>query len=461
MIKRGLKLRTILVTLNIIVLLLIVGFYLYRLTKYYRIENGDKENAVNLLVDEVIKKQSYVDLTKGLVFDENEEVYRFIGEVSDNYLEYSGNLFRIIEVDAEYNIKAVSEQSFTYMYSGLEKGFNESYINKWLNESDEENSGIFERNLYNTESLFFSTVCEDVIDDLSNITCNEINKENRFGILSLYEYAKSGGKGGYLNNGEDFYLSNLNEKGANYFITSEGEVSISELTTKTLGVRPVITISGDTVLLSGKGTFNNPYKIEEHNVEALKDVYVGSIINFSGNKYIVTDVSGENVKVALNDTIKDKDGDILLKSFGGSNSGYSNSKKTIGYYLNDDFYKSLENNDLIVKSEWYIGKLSLDNLDYSRVYSTKTSLNVGMLTLGDMFVTEVKNVFTILRGIEDDKIIYVINEDGNFYGDFISSKYEIRPAFYLKGDTIISGGKGTIDEPYELGVKNEEREENE
>ena len=213
---------------------------------------------------EIVKKQSFVDLTKGLVYDEKENVYRYIGDVKDNYLEFSGNLFRIIEVDADYNIKAVSEKSFTYMYSGLEKGFNDSYLNEWLNELDSDNSGVFERNLYNTDPLFYTTVCEDVISDVTNITCNKKNKENKIGILSLYEYAKSGGKSGFLNNGEIFYLTNLNDKGSNYYVTSDGEISISELTTKAFGVRPVITISGDTSLLSGKGTVNNPYKIEKH-----------------------------------------------------------------------------------------------------------------------------------------------------------------------------------------------------
>ena len=143
-----------------------------------------------------------------------------------------------------------------------------------------------------------------------------------------------------------------------------------------------------------------------------------------------------------------------MRSFGGSDSSYSNNKNTIGQYLNNDYYKSLKNNDLIVKSNWYIGKLSLDNLDYSNIYSSKVSLNIGMLTLGDMYVNDIKNVFTILRGIEEDKIIYVINKDGNFYGDFISSKYEIRPSFYLKGDVSIDSGEGTLDKPYKLGVNN-------
>lgn len=458
MVKKRLKIRPLLVTLNILVLLIIVGFYAFRLVKYYKKENGGKSNSDILLVDEIVKKQSFVDLTKGLVYDEKENVYRYIGDIKDNYLEFSGNLFRIIEVDADYNIKAVSEKSFTYMYSGLEKGFNDSYLNEWLNELDSDNSGVFERNLYNTDPLFYTTVCEDVISDVTNITCDKKNKENRIGILSLYEYAKSGGKSGFLNNGEIFYLTNLNDKGSNYYVTSDGEISISELTTKAFGVRPVITISGDTSLLSGKGTINNPYRIEKHEIQKVKDLYIGNIITIDDLNYVVVDVSGENVKVALNDTLKTKDDDTLLKAFGGNNSIYSNNKNTVGHYLNNDFYNSLSNKEIIAKSDWYIGKLSLDKLDYSGVYSSKVALNVGMLTLGDMFINDVKNVFTLFRGIEDNKIIYVINEDGNFYGDFISSKYEVRPAFYIKGDTLINGGAGTEEEPYELGDSNEETE---
>ncbi len=456
MVKRRLKIRPVLVTLNILVLLIIVGFYSFRLVKYYLKENGNKDNKEGtLLVDALIKKQSYVDLTKGLVFDEKEEVYRYIGNIDDNYLLYSGNIYRIVSIDSEYNIKAVSEKSLTNMYSGLEKGYNSSYINKWLNSTDEKNSGIFENNLHNPELLFNTTICDDVISDITNITCEEENMDNKFGILSLYDYAKSGGKSGYLNNGEDFFVNTLNEENNIYYITSTGEVSSTELTTKMFGVRPVITISGDVNLIKGIGTLNSPYVIEENEINILNDLYVGDIIEFSNNKFIVIDNSSDNVKVASVESLKDEEGNELLQKFGGSSSTYSNNKNTIGYYLNNEYYKSLKNNDLIVKSKWNTGKLSLDNLDYTSIYSNNVSLNIGMLTLGDMYISDVKNVFTILRGIEEDKIIYVINSDGVIYGDFISESYGIRPAFYLKGDTSIESGEGTLDSPYKLGVNNE------
>ena len=76
-----------------------------------------------------------------------------------------------------------------------------------------------------------------------------------------------------------------------------------------------------------------------------------------------------------------------------------------------------------------------------------------MLTIGDMFVNEASNVFTTLRGMEANNIINVINSDGNLFADTISSKYNVRSAFYLKSDIEIKAGEGTSEKPYELGVK--------
>ena len=140
MTRRRLKITPVLVTLNVLVLLLIVAFYGTRMIKYYLKENGksnDKDNTV-LLVDTVLKKQSYVDLTKGLIFDEEKSEYRYLGDVDDNYLEYSGIVYRIIGIDKDNNIKVISDKSVTMMYSGLEKGYDKSYVNKWLEENDKE-----------------------------------------------------------------------------------------------------------------------------------------------------------------------------------------------------------------------------------------------------------------------------------------------------------------------------------
>lgn len=461
MTRRRLKITPVLVTLNVLVLLLIVAFYGTRMIKYYLKENGKSNNKDNtvLLVDTVLKKQSYVDLTKGLIFDEEKNEYRYIGDVDDNYLEYSGIVYRIIGIDKDNNIKVISDKSVTMMYSGLEKGYDKSYVNKWLNyDKDVTGSGVYENNIKESVNYLSSTYyCEDIIDDIKNITCDKNSTNYKISLLSLYDYYKAGGKSSFLNNGETFYLGTLNKDNHNYYITSDGEVSINEISTKTYAVRPVITIISSSVLLSGKGTKDDPYRILEIKPSTLEDTTINTYVSFSNQIFKVIDNSTDATKVALNGVIKENDIDVV-KSFGGKNNKYSNSKNTVGYYLNNTYLKTLDSKN-IIKSDWYIGALSLDNLDYSNEKNTKVNLSVGMLSLGDMFVGDINNVLTLSRGIESDQIINVINKEGNFYGDFITSKYNVRPALYLNNELKITGGNGTFDAPYELGVSDEKGQE--
>lgn len=461
MTRRRLKITPVLVTLNVLVLLLIVAFYGTRMIKYYLKENGKSNNKDNtvLLADTVLKKQSYVDLTKGLIFDEEKNEYRYLGDVDDNYLEYSGIVYRIIGIDKDNNIKVISDKSVTMMYSGLEKGYDKSYVNKWLNyDKDVTGSGVYENNIKESVNYLSSTYyCEDIIDDIKNITCDKNSTNYKISLLSLYDYYKAGGKSSFLNNGETFYLGTLNKDNHNYYITSDGEVSINEISTKTYAVRPVITIISSSVLLSGKGTKDDPYKILEIKPSTLEDTTINTYVSFSNQVFKVIDNSTDATKVALNGVIKENDTDVV-KSFGGKNNKYSNSKNTVGYYLNNTYLKTLDSKN-IIKSDWYIGALSLDNLDYTNEKNTKINLSVGMLSLGDMFVGDINNVFTLSRGIESDQIINVINEDGNFYGDFITSKYNVRPSLYLNNELKITGGNGTFDAPYELGVSDEKGQE--
>lgn len=469
MTRRRLKITPVLVTLNVLVLLLIVSFYLTRMFKYYIKENGNKNSndTTVYLVDTILKKQSYVDLTKGLVYDEDKKEYRYIGEVSDNYLEYSGIIYRIVSIDSENNIKLVSDNNVTLLYSGLEKGFSNSYVYKWLNyDKNVKYSGVYESNIKESVNyLTNSTYCDDVVDDVTSISCDKLESSGKISLLSLYDYYKAGGKKSYLNNGDTFYLNTLNSNSNNYYITSDGEVSINEVSSKTYGVRPVISLGSGTILLEGKGTKDNPYKIYNDDVKNLADVTINKYVNFSNQTFKVIDNSGENTKLALNGVIKNEVNDNdevieenLLIKFASSSNKYSNSSNTVGKYLNTTYLNTLEK-EYVVKSNWYIGSLSLDNLDYSASMGSKVSLNVGMINHGDMFLNDIKNVFTISRGIESNQIINVINNDGNFYGDFVYNKYNVRPVIYLKNDMNIISGDGTVDSPYMLGDNNEKGEE--
>ena len=452
--KKVLKITPILVTLNILVLLLIVLFYTTRLIKYYKKENGKKGEDTVLLVDAIKKHQSYLDETKGLVYDEKSKTYTYKGEVKDNYLFYSGMVFRIVGIDSEDNIKLVSEDNVSLLYPGFSNGYEKSFVNKWLNSSDEKYSGIYENVLFNAGGLLNNTnYCMDTIDDVENIKCEEVNNSYKITLLSLYDYKSAGGKGSYLNNGTTFYLGTLNSGKLNYVVNESGEISLNQKTARAITIKPVITINSGTELISGNGKKDNPYIIEKHEVATLGDTYVNNIIKINDNNYKVIEINEDKVKVVSTDVLKDDKGEVSL-AFGGSNSEYS-SKNTVGKYLNNTFLNSLDVKDSVVSSNYYVGLLDLNSLDYAKVYNSKVSAKVGMLTIGEMYVNEVSNVFTIFRGMEATNIINVINDSGNLFADNITSKYNVRPAFYLKSDLKVVKGDGSESSPYELGVNDE------
>ncbi len=460
MTKKVLKITPVLIALNVLVLLVIVGFYMFRLIKYYKIENGHKDDDNTFLVDVLKKKQSFLDETKGLVLNEETGVFTYKGDVDDNYVSYSGLLYRILNIDANGNIKMVSDDNVTMLYPNLKNGYEKSSINKWLNTSEEKYSGIFENTLVNADSLIVKTnSCSDVIDDLTNITCENILDSYKISLLSLYDYKMSGGKDGFLNNGEIFYLGTLNKDNAQYYVTSEGEIAINEKETKVVTIKPVITLSSSDLYLSGKGTKENPYIIEKHAVNTLGDAYVNNIVKINDVNYKIIEILDTKVKLASVDVIKKGEDDYKIK-FGGSDSAYT-TKNTVGKYLNNTFLNSLDVKDYVVNSSYFTGTLSLTDYDYTVARSSYVKAKVGMLTIGDMFLHETTNTFTLLRGMEASDIINVINDSGNIFADYITAKYSVRPAFYLKDDLEIVSGKGTMDDPYELGVKNDEAETSE
>lgn len=445
--RKILKITPILVTLNVFLLLFIIGFYTFRLIKYYKLENGKNDsNNTNLLVDKVLKNESYLDQTKGLVKNDDKTSYTYKGKVDDNYLIYSGNLYRILGIDNEKNIRAISENVITMMYSGLEKGYDDSYVNKWLNDTEKSK---FTKDLYGLDLLTNSFRCEDKVDDMTKITCENLNMSNKVTILSLYDYYNAGGKSSFLNNGETYYLSTTDSSNGTYFITETGEVAKDQVSTKLHGVRPIITLSSKTELLSGNGSKDNPYVVEKHDIKELIDVYVGNYIELDGNKYRVIEKEADSVRVAGIEAIK-KDNKLVETTF-GTTSNKINVKTGIGLYLNKDVLTLLKNNKNIVDSSWNVGTLALDNLDYTALENEKVTMKIGMLNISDNFIDDVKNVFTLTRGIESDLIINVIKENGTVFGDNILSKYNVRIAFNLKNDLKIKNGTGTLNNPFVLG----------
>lgn len=450
--RRRLKITPVLIALNILVLFVIVIFYLTRLIIYYNKEHNTEVES-NLIVDSIIEKRSYTDLDNGLIYDDNTKTYTFKGKVDNNYLEYSGVLFRILSVNENNEVKAVSENILTILYGNLKNGFEKSNINTWLNKSTINHSGIFENNLFDSDKLLINTtMCVDKINDLTKITCNKKNTQNKIGILSLNDYYISGGKESFLNISDTYFLNTLNSEGANYYVTSTGDIALDNTNKKALGIRAVITISGSSEIISGDGSKEKPYNIETHDVKKISDVYIGNYVEYSNLTFKIIDRDNDKVKIAQSEVVKEND-KVIFKKFGSDNT-YSLNKDNVGYYLNNTYYKTLKNNKYIVKNNWPTGQLNSETLNYVDTYKTSLSANVGMLSLGDMYIDEVENIFLLSKGIGDTKMIDVISPEKNLFGDLVTSTYNLRPCLYLNSNLDIISGDGSEKSPFVVGENN-------
>ena len=186
-------------------------FYGTRFIKLYlqnrKVEIAEKNSLVKVLKENNEGNEYFKSV--------NGENY-FTGKTDNNYVLYSGILWRIIKLNGDNSLTVISDRAVSSLAYSKEMPFEESYIFNWLNKTDNEYSGILENSLNDIGNYLANTVsCTDTLDELSNNPCKEMNSDNYFTLLSVVDYLNIGSKDSYLANGEYFYLSNDNNEGKN------------------------------------------------------------------------------------------------------------------------------------------------------------------------------------------------------------------------------------------------------
>ncbi len=457
--RSKIKKRTFFYIINSLIILFFVIFYSYRLVYYYLKQNtnGLSDQAV-VLVDDLLKYISYIDLDNGLI-DNDDGTYTYKGNAIKNYVMYSGRMWRIIDIDQDKNIKMIREESDTLFIQEQADKYQNAPIRYWLeNIKNVNNTGIYFKSLNNQyEYMEKTSLCIDKIDNVEAITCNSLYEEDYVTLLSLNDYKKIGGSKSYLNNEEDWWLATTNSNNQYWYVASDGGIQEGKILGSSHGIRPVITIRNYTNLVSGTGTKSDPYIIENNNVNILANVSVSNYIKYSNYLWKVISKQEGKIQLALDGYIKDNEGNEIDITYG--NSKFSTAKGTIGYYLNNNFYNSLNSKEYIVKSDWYYGVYTgYNKYNYKDVYNAKYNANVGLLKIGDLYVQDYLNVFLSNRPYgSNNTLVYSTTDDKTFFADFVTAKKKIRPSIYLKDDVNILKGNGTKNNPYELEVASDEK----
>lgn len=380
---------------------------------------------------------------KDLLKDGNKYIY--YGKNPNNYVYYSGIMFRIVNIENGY-IKLVTDEPITSLVMSKDGDYTTSYVNMWMNEIDnEELTGIFSSYLVDPSKYLVNTkTCIDVLDDYNTKKCKKYNSDYLVGTLSIDEYMNAYSNNSYLNTSDYFWLSNTNSNGNFWYVFNEGGLSSNsktEVTYHSFGVKPTITLNKNVSLLSGSGTKDDPYIIEKNENKILLNKYVGSYVSYAGFKWRIIGKDDKKVKLALSSNLE-LNGEEVLKLYDLEGSKYYNSN--FYNYLNNSFYVKLTDTDYIIPTEWYDGEYNSDyNYDYRNIYSHSAKEAVGTISIGDMFIYDTDNVF--LMTPSGKETLYSI-QNNKIYIDHMSTKLNVRPVIYIDGMLNVAGA-GTILEP--------------
>lgn len=194
-------------------------------------------------------------------------------------------------------------------------------------------------------------------------------------------------------------------------------------------IKPIVTLNMDTELISGKGTKDDPYRID-----ATKDYHIGSYVKLDNDLYRVIDSSNDLLKLELNKPL-DK-----LMAYGNNTSYDENVANSVASYLNKEYLNSLSYKNLIVKADYsfelYDGKLN-DG-------SSKVKAFVGLPTIFDYQFNDDNNEFFLANYDKDNNIYVYSNHVGKVKSTLSKA---IKPVITIKRNSLTSG-KGTLESPY-------------
>lgn len=390
--------RHIFVSISIIFLSFMVGLYGSRLFYFYNKEK--KKDIKKYTLSEYITKED--NLIKGVLLKDGNNYY-YHDNPANNYLYYSGFMYRIIYVNKN-NVYAITDECITNLKFGQTENYSESNIKKWLN----------------------------------NVYKNNLNKKYLKGDINLFnsdDYAKIGAEKSFILNG-DFWINDNNKA---YVITESGLLTKTNNYSDFLGVRPYIKLDGTIDYLSGDGTKENPYILEQKESKILSDLYVGEYINFNNKNYRVLEKNDENVKLLSLEQMDKK----YIYSY--SSNIYRNYKQNdIGYQLNRIYIKNFNVNDL-VKTKWNIGETELD---YETTSSETLDEYVGLLKIGDYFTNMIPDSYLITPS---GKNVYSMTEKNTLQVSEITELKDIYPVLSVKSEMKIKSGNGIKENPYIVG----------
>ena len=422
----------------------------------------------------------------GDTYDDGVDTF-ITGEDPNNYIWYSGKLWRAVSVNNEAKTtKLVTQWNISSItYSSGSTDFEGSYMEEWLNDTTVDG---FLGNLRDYEKFIVTDAIWDATLDETGLGSIErpdgtTTVTDAVGLLNIYEYQSSYHgttySNGYLNNGLYWWTLTPYSSSNVRYVWYTGNANGGSPSSNSNGARPSINLKSNVKIVDGDGTIDNPYRLNGDNDTNLSGTllssrYSGEYITFGSrenNLYrIVSHENGTGTKIVSAEPLKSS-GKFITKKF-GSTTTFSSSN-TIGAFLNNDYlntengYLTAEDIAMIEASTtWYLGTVGSGTsyklakyADTSMAgYSTTTDARVGLLRSGELMSGQFdrygnNTTYWFLTPYSSSRVGYVNNY--GYVGSYSPSGnlFGARPSMNLKSNVQITSGAGTKSDPFTLSVQ--------
>ena len=436
--------------------------------------NGHLFEEAELNVGETV----IANLSSGSTYDDGTDTF-ITGEDPNNYIWYSGKLWRAVSVNNEAKTtKLVTQWNIsTINYSSGSAAFEGSFMQDWLNDTTADgflgNLRDYE-NFIVTDAKWNATLDATSLGSITRPSNSGTIVTDAVGLLNMYEYQSSndGSTDGYLNNGLSWWTLTPYSSSSVRYVSSKGS-AYSDNPSGASGVRPSINLKSSIKIVDGDGTVDNPYRLNGDNDTNLSGTllssrYSGEYIRFgSGENNLYRIVSHEApglTKITSTEPLKSS-GTFITSAF-GSNATFS-STNTVGTFLNGEYLTSYVDssysNMIEDNTTWYLGKV-VDGTSYklakytdtnmSSLTSSQTSAKVGLLRIGELMSGQFdrsgnNTAYWTLTPYSSSSVRNVDNKGyANSYNP--SNARGVRPSMNLKSSVQITSGTGTESDPFVL-----------
>ena len=401
------------------------------------------------------------------------------GTNPNNYIWYSGKLWRAVSIDPSDNsVKLVTQWDISALPYNEENNseFKGSYMEQWLNDTSVDGflGNLREPDKFiKTDSVWNATMTTETTKPAKTTMVTDA-----VGLLNMYEYTMSyknaSSSTGYLNNGLEWWTLTPYDTLYVRRVNGLGYGDWGGMTYFSYGSRPSINLKSAVKIIAGDGTVDNPYRLQGDNDSPtgalLSTRYSGEYISFgTGENHLYRIVSHENgTGTKITSAISLKDSGSYKNIEFGSNVTFSKDN-TIGTFLNGDYltsgtYLTRDQVNMIEdNTTWYLGTVG-NEANYklakyqdatgSNLTTSTTTAKIGLLRIGELMAGQFDKYrnttsYWTLTPYSTSYVRYVSNYGYNSYNDPTHSDGS-RPAMNLKSNVIITGGDGTKNSPFQI-----------